>query len=356
MMPTRAGRGTRGDGEDGLRQLVRQSRLPALLFRPRQGDILEVSDSLVALFRASRDELVGRLVLDFVVDEAGPRARLALMEAGELHGYHVIDRGYRRPDGSEFTVDTSVKSYGQTAYAVGVLVPEQRVAPSTEVAEPTATDAVVLGTVDQEWRIDRISDTVEQMLGYLPREVVGKPIAALVDPVDLPTLLVAAGHGLQSAGGATRRIRLRAANGRQRECRMLVTRMVGPSADALGFAFAITGHGPASGVHRNWELERALQHIAREIEATGVLAGIWGAPTTTRLSALAGLSSRELEIVTRLLAGDRVPMIAQQLFLSESTVRNHLTSVFRKLGVRSQQELLTLLRAAQVAGHSGGFV
>ena len=41
-------------------------------------------------------------------------------------------------------------------------------------------------------------------------------------------------------------------------------------------------------------------------------------------------------------------MIAQELFLSQSTVRNHLTSVYRKLGVRSQQELLSVLRADQV--------
>jgi DNA-binding CsgD family transcriptional regulator len=38
-------------------------------------------------------------------------------------------------------------------------------------------------------------------------------------------------------------------------------------------------------------------------------------------------------------------MIAKRMYLSQSTVRNHLTSVYRKLGVRSQQELLTLLRS-----------
>jgi DNA-binding NarL/FixJ family response regulator len=56
------------------------------------------------------------------------------------------------------------------------------------------------------------------------------------------------------------------------------------------------------------------------------------------------LSSRELEIVTRLMAGDRVPAIAKQLFLSEGTIRNHLSSVFGKLGVKTQQELIELLR------------
>jgi DNA-binding NarL/FixJ family response regulator len=62
------------------------------------------------------------------------------------------------------------------------------------------------------------------------------------------------------------------------------------------------------------------------------------------MPAMASLSWRELEIVTGLLAGERVPMIAGRLHLSQSTVRNHLTSVYRKLGVNSQQELLTVLR------------
>ncbi|MDT0260082.1 PAS domain S-box protein [Jatrophihabitans lederbergiae] len=56
------------------------------------------------------------------------------------------------------------------------------------------------------------------------------------------------------------------------------------------------------------------------------------------------LSRRELEVVRRLLDGDRVPAIADQLFISQSTIRNHLSSVFRKLRVRSQQELIELLR------------
>ena len=62
------------------------------------------------------------------------------------------------------------------------------------------------------------------------------------------------------------------------------------------------------------------------------------------------LSSREREIVARLIAGDRVPSIAKQLFLTEGTVRNYLSSIFRKLGVGTQQELIELLRQ----GPSGG--
>jgi DNA-binding CsgD family transcriptional regulator len=45
----------------------------------------------------------------------------------------------------------------------------------------------------------------------------------------------------------------------------------------------------------------------------------------------------------RLVRGERVPTIARDLFLGQSTVRNHLSAMYRKVGVRSQPELLARL-------------
>lgn len=56
------------------------------------------------------------------------------------------------------------------------------------------------------------------------------------------------------------------------------------------------------------------------------------------------LSAREREVVTRLLDGDRVPAIARAMYLSQSTVRNHLSAAYRKMGVTSQQELVDLFK------------
>ncbi|HJQ02144.1 MAG TPA: PAS domain S-box protein [Jatrophihabitans sp.] len=68
------------------------------------------------------------------------------------------------------------------------------------------------------------------------------------------------------------------------------------------------------------------------------------------LPGLSRLSGREYEVVRMLLLGDRVPVIARNLYVSQSTVRNHLSSVFRKLRVRSQQELIVLLRERNQSG------
>jgi DNA-binding NarL/FixJ family response regulator len=57
----------------------------------------------------------------------------------------------------------------------------------------------------------------------------------------------------------------------------------------------------------------------------------------------ARLSVREREIVQAMAAGKRVKDIADQLSISTHTVRNHLKAVYRKLNVRSQLELLSLI-------------
>lgn len=55
---------------------------------------------------------------------------------------------------------------------------------------------------------------------------------------------------------------------------------------------------------------------------------------------LASLSERERQVLLGLLEHRRVPAIAEHLGVSAHTVRNHLKSIFAKLRVSSQQELL----------------
>jgi DNA-binding NarL/FixJ family response regulator len=49
-----------------------------------------------------------------------------------------------------------------------------------------------------------------------------------------------------------------------------------------------------------------------------------------------GLTDRELEIVRLVAAGKKNKEVADQLSISERTVRTNLTSVFQKLGVRDR--------------------
>jgi LuxR family maltose regulon positive regulatory protein len=58
------------------------------------------------------------------------------------------------------------------------------------------------------------------------------------------------------------------------------------------------------------------------------------------------LSTRELEVLRALVAGQRPDLIAKSLFISTHTVRNHLKSIYRKLDVHSHVELLAKVRAS----------
>jgi two-component system, NarL family, nitrate/nitrite response regulator NarL len=56
------------------------------------------------------------------------------------------------------------------------------------------------------------------------------------------------------------------------------------------------------------------------------------------------LSPREREVLEHIVSGHRVPTIARDLFISPHTVRNHLKSIFQKIGVGSQVELVEWLQ------------
>jgi DNA-binding NarL/FixJ family response regulator len=60
-----------------------------------------------------------------------------------------------------------------------------------------------------------------------------------------------------------------------------------------------------------------------------------------------GLSKREREILEYLSRGYNSPYIAQALFISESTVRSHLRSIYRKMKVNSRMEVLDIIRREQ---------
>lgn len=87
-------------------------------------------------------------------------------------------------------------------------------------------------------------------------------------------------------------------------------------------------------------LERALDRIAHEVRQVSNGSGEPQSPARLPVE----LSARESEVVGMLMEGHRVAGVAEILCVSPHTVRNHLKSVFRKLGVHSQAELIRLIR------------
>jgi two-component system nitrate/nitrite response regulator NarL len=82
-------------------------------------------------------------------------------------------------------------------------------------------------------------------------------------------------------------------------------------------------------------LERSM--IARVL---GRLSGGEVAPTDSAIENIVTLSEREREIISLISEGLTNKAIAKRLNLSESTIHNHLTSIFNKLEVANRLELV----------------
>ena len=115
---------------------------------------------------------------------------------------------------------------------------------------------------------------------------------------------------------------------------------------------AASGHAPRSPARSASEPDESQGSDAVEDKALKLKgcsrAAVEGIPSTTERAVgpdiLARLTSKEREVVEALSAGTTVPLIARASGRSPRTLRNQLRSVYRKLGIHSQVELLSRLR------------
>jgi DNA-binding NarL/FixJ family response regulator len=95
----------------------------------------------------------------------------------------------------------------------------------------------------------------------------------------------------------------------------------------------------ADGIVPAEELERSLPAVVRAAIARQI-----SVPRSLRhLVNPPALSQREKEILALVAAGLTNGQIATRLYLAESTVKTHLSSAFRRLGVRSRREAAALV-------------
>ena len=138
----------------------------------------------------------------------------------------------------------------------------------------------------------------------------------------------------RDSAGVWRTLHVTMRLGGERDERLIFSLAPAPSAS----------EGPTSG--RVAELAAHLRQIADEIEGARLASPVGIRPALSGLPKLEDLSTRQWDIITRLLRGERVPTIAKGLCLSASTIRNHLSTIYRKVGVNSQVELVEVLHSA----------
>jgi PAS domain S-box-containing protein len=101
------------------------------------------------------------------------------------------------------------------------------------------------------------------------------------------------------------------------------------------------------------ESDHRRQAMASPLGPSEVARAVVGTRSSRSIEARhEALSARQREILAHLARGERVEEIAAAIYISPSTVRNHLSVIYRKFGVHSQAGLLVKLFDAD--GQFGG--
>jgi PAS domain S-box-containing protein len=195
----------------------------------------------------------------------------------------------------------------------------------------------LIGTTDQRLLIDRVGIDPEGFLGYQPTELLGQSILGLVDAENVAAMLSAFRSAFITRQGVSTAVAVRSKDGRLLRCEAVVIPLVPGPTSAFALVVEESDAIPTSSTARQRLVERLRSGVAKDDFPTDSTASRHEGGEATGFSLL---TKRELEIVHRLVSGDRVRAIADALFVSPSTVRNHLSKVYRKFGVNSQQQLV----------------
>ncbi len=324
------------------------SRYPALVLEVPSERVVAASPAALRLLDPAGGIVVGRLLEEFTADR--PTPGVDLFAGGRLNGFETFRR-LRRPGGADVTVRMWIRSFAHqppSRFVVVIIIAGYRDADAAYPAESRDPPAAV-GTVDAKLLIERISADAEELFDRPVMNLLGESLLSLIAADDVPSCLAALSDASASQSGITLLLGIRTGpaasagvDGGAPRCEVLILPLQ-PS-PSCAFVFLPVSEGTAGGRDSD-DLSDILLRLGRGAEVAQLARGTLRGVTDRDVPGLSRLTTRELEIVTLLLDGDRAPAIARKLFLSQSTVRNHLASVFAKLGVTSQQELWDAFRS-----------
>jgi DNA-binding NarL/FixJ family response regulator len=257
---------------------------------------------------------------------------LRLLASGAIDGYHAI-RHFLRVDGTEVmaTIWVRLEKVDEKMIALVTIRPGEGASSFPLIS----TDIkMVLVVTDHDWVIEHVSTDIKEILGVSPEPYEGSALLALLQPGDVQNFVLAVARVDSGGGAATLKMHVRG-NDRWLRVSCLVVAMCRHSPPRLGLSLATDA-----------QLGVGVTAEGRRGVAVRAIDGLGGMSDFRRHVPLECLSSRQWEILTGLARGEPVQVIADGLYLSPSTVRNHLTAIYRKFGVHSQAGLLAeLLRA-----------
>lgn len=314
-----------------LSAMLKMTTLPAILLEPPSGVIVAASAAAAKTLGHGEPELIGRSIEDFITGR--PSGGLSLLAQGTVSAYETRRQLLSTGD----TVHLWIRSLPATTPpgALVVMIVEHANSLAMQMPPP-AGNIVAIGSIDQRMVIERLTPDIAGMIRFNPNELIGTSLLQLIDPADASRIMELSACTAPDRTGDARPMRVRLSRGINSRCEILLV----PNVPDGGYAFTIVavGNDPDNAERALRASLGLLPTEAHTSFATGPPAGVINATAFTHLA------RREFEVVTELLAGNRVPAIARKLYLTQGTVRNYLSTAYRKLGVRNQQELIDLLR------------
>ncbi len=330
-------------GEE-LKQAVEGSALPPLITWDGEGTVRLANKAAAQMLGLQLDELVGRRLVDLAGPVEDIERTIADFNDGRFVGVHS-HRSIHVGSGEDRLVLATSRAIRVDGLLGGVTI----FVPASEVGglgrDPRRTwldlVPVAVGGTDGDWVIVTVSNEIKDLIDRTSADVTGRSLLELVDPADVE--LMRGSVAEQDEPRSLPDIRFRLPTGDEVDVCVLLA-PIGPP--AVGVRFALVGrieYYLPQQLDRVAELELRLRRIGAEVRAAGLM-------DTASTSAfrdhpeLGELSTRQWDILSRLLEGARVSTIADELLISQSTVRNHLSTIFQRFGVHSQAELIDLLR------------
>ena len=324
-------------------QAITSLDAPALIIELSTGVFRAVNQAAADVYGLTVPEMLGRVNTELVHfdDEERVHDAMAALTSGAIDCYRARRR-MTAADGVVKDVYVWCRAIEVDGARWGVYILSS--SPADAGLPVLPFEPLAVGTVGPGWVLERVSAEIRDIVGWEPRDCIDRPLLADVHPDDVGDL-VRATENVAVEDMVARRIRLRHRDRHWVPVQCLLVRLTDDMPPRVAFAIMPdrVETSPAS-ADRISELEKRLRRIAAELRAAGVMEGVDRLPHAGDHPELNQLSTRQWQILVRLLRGDRVPTIARELHLSPSTVRNHLTAIFGRFEVHSQAELLAVLR------------
>jgi len=114
------------------------------------------------------------------------------------------------------------------------------------------------------------------------------------------------------------------------------------------FLLASMRAGASSYIHKSAPLSELISALNFALSSPTSFAAKEISAAITQKSEQFALSPRELQIVTQLHRGETLKILAGSLFITEATLKTHLSSIYRKLGVNNRLQAIEKVRIAGI--------